>query len=406
MAVFFIIVGLVVAIIVLSIKYFKTYAKVASHDAYDSAAKKKAERLKREDPIISCDYCGAKINTRIQKTCPQCGAAYDLDDEWLKRHNPDAEWIEINSIETAGEEVRQAQARAKKLAKYIRIIIYILIGMLLFMVGTSLIINFVENHTHGKYIKDEKLNQYSYEKYEPVEYDFEGDPVVFEEAGARVTADGIYRDEEYNYIKIGYKIENLTKEPLEISFSRSFLNRVESRDIDGGWVEGQSSVMVYSWIYDNVPEAVKSITLTGFRVYGVGNEKLYNGGDADCTILTTNADFDETPVTADENIVFENDKVTVAQTDDYSFWVYNKTDCAVFMTGSEYILINNNKYEATGIYKEMIPAGCVHTRGRVRCFDEAFTELKEDDCVQFSISFHSDEDPTIDFSTGYFELIH
>ena len=54
----------------------------------------------------------------------------------------------------------------------------------------------------------------------------------------------------------------------------------------------------------------------------------------------------------------------------------------------------------------MIPAGCVHTRGRVRCFDEAFTELKEDDCVRFSISFHSDEDPTIDFSTGYFELIH
>lgn len=409
---FFVSVGLIAAIIVLTIKYFKTYARVASHDAYDSAAKKKAQKLKHEDPVISCDFCGAKIDTRVQKTCSQCGAAYDLDQEWLDRHDPDAEWIDINSKDTASEEVKKAAAEAKKIAKSIRIIIYILVGTLLLVVGIALLVNFIEDHIHGTFLTDEVLNRYSSEGYEPVDYGFDTEPVVFEKEGAKVTVEGIYRDEKQNYIKIGYKIENTTSDPLEITFSKSYLNRIENWSYEGGWVPANSSVIVYSWIYKDVPDIIKSLRFTGFRVYEVGNKKLYNGGENDYSILTTNAQFDETPVLPKERIAFENDKVTIAvqpldekaNNNNYTFLVFNKTDCAIIMDISEYILINGNKYEASGIYKEMIPAGCVHTRGSVHCFDDAFKELKESDQVQLSFSFASDEDPTIDFSTGYFEL--
>ncbi len=412
MPVFLISVGLIIAITVLTVKYFKTYARVASHGAYDAAAKKKAEKLKREDPIISCDYCGAKIDTRVQKTCPQCGAAYDVDKEWLERHDPNAEWIEINSKDTASEEVKLAEAKAKKIAKTIRIIIYVLVGTLVFMVGTAIIVNFLRKHTHGNFIKNGVLNEYSYENYEPVNYGFGDKNVVFEEAGAKVTVEGIYRDEEYKYFKIGFKIENTTSEPLKITFNMNYLNRVESLKYEGGWVPANTAVTVYSWIYKSKFDTIKSLRFTDFHVYGVGEKQLYKSDEGEYSILTTNADFDETPIIPEELIAFENEKVTIAvlplsedaHSNDYSFKILNKTDCTLIIDCSDYMIINGNKYRVSGIYKDPIPAGCVYVSGRAYSTADAFAELKEGDVVQLSFSFTCEEDPTIDFSTGYFEL--
>lgn len=415
MVIFFIVLGMIIALLVLTIKYFTTYARVASHKSYDEEAKKRAAKQKYEDPVITCDFCGAKIDTRTQKTCPKCGAEYAADKEWLERHDPDAVWIDVNSKDTASEEVKRARAKAKKIAKNIRIIIYILAGGIVLMLILALInyfIGTVAENSPGKFIENEVLNEYSYEHFVPEEYGFDTEPVIFQLGGVKATVEGIYKDSERNDIKIGYRIENTTDQPLDISFSRDYLNRFERWSYIGGWVPANSSVIVYEWIYKDAPEVVKSLSFTGFKVYAVGRTKIYNGAENDYSTVTTNAEFDETPVLPEEQIAFENEKVAIAvrpldedaRSNAYSFWVYNKTGNAMYMDLPDYILINDEKCEVSGIYKELIPAGCVHTRGDARSYDKPFTELKDSDIVRLSFSFTSEEDPSLDFSTGYFEL--
>ena len=64
------IVVLVVVIIVLLIRYMRINADVLSREEFKIAADRKADKLKREDPIITCDYCGSTIDTRIHTHCP------------------------------------------------------------------------------------------------------------------------------------------------------------------------------------------------------------------------------------------------------------------------------------------------------------------------------------------------
>ena len=71
-----------VAAVKLIKKYYKKSMKQIARADFESAAVDKARDLKHDDAVISCDYCGAKIDTNLLKKCPQCGALYDDDREW------------------------------------------------------------------------------------------------------------------------------------------------------------------------------------------------------------------------------------------------------------------------------------------------------------------------------------
>lgn len=105
-AVFILIIILIPVSAVLIKKFYKKSMKKLARSDYESAAIKKARKLKHDDPVISCDYCGAEINTALLKKCAQCGAPYDEDKEW-KTHLVDDE----NSSEYGSDKYLDAQKK-------------------------------------------------------------------------------------------------------------------------------------------------------------------------------------------------------------------------------------------------------------------------------------------------------
>ena len=116
---------LIAAIIFTAIRYFLAYARLTSHKSFEKEAKLRTARLSYEDPVITCDYCGSKINTVSDRGCPSCGATYFRDKEWILRHQTDAKWVDANAEETADAEISRSYADARKQWKLLRMLLII-----------------------------------------------------------------------------------------------------------------------------------------------------------------------------------------------------------------------------------------------------------------------------------------
>ena len=131
------IIALVVAIVVLAIKYFMAYAKLTSQKSFRTEARRRGQELKYENPMITCDYCGARIDTSKDRTCPSCGGEYSHDKEWIEKHRIKDEWIEANAEEVADQEIGKAQQEAEKIASRLKLAIIILLVILGLLVGVD-----------------------------------------------------------------------------------------------------------------------------------------------------------------------------------------------------------------------------------------------------------------------------
>ncbi len=68
----------IAVIIVFGVKYLKVLNDVYGRDEIRKAAEEEAKNIRLRDPVITCDYCGCKVDTREYKVCPHCGGAYNL----------------------------------------------------------------------------------------------------------------------------------------------------------------------------------------------------------------------------------------------------------------------------------------------------------------------------------------
>jgi ribosomal protein L37E len=46
-----------------------------------------SQHREKADTIITCDYCGSKVDTSKYAVCNHCGGPYGDDDEWKKTRN-------------------------------------------------------------------------------------------------------------------------------------------------------------------------------------------------------------------------------------------------------------------------------------------------------------------------------
>ena len=92
MIVVLILIALILYLIVEIFRYQKVKANAFSKKEVARAADEHARKLSYADPVISCDYCGSKIDTKKHKTCPQCGATFNRDPEWIVRHAVEEEY--------------------------------------------------------------------------------------------------------------------------------------------------------------------------------------------------------------------------------------------------------------------------------------------------------------------------
>ena len=206
LVVFGAIILLSISIVVLSIRYFMAYARLASHKSYDREARREMRARKKADPMITCDYCGTAIDTRRYKVCPNCSASYGQDTEWLERNTIPQDWVEERADVNAEKEINLARTRAKETAKKLRTCIFILLGGLVAFVALAVAAGIIERNS--RFATDEELNRYSTDHYESLNLEFENGGVILDTGTVKATVTGIYQNGYNNGIAIEYRLEN------------------------------------------------------------------------------------------------------------------------------------------------------------------------------------------------------
>lgn len=397
---------LLIAIIVLSIRYFMAYAKLRSHKSYDTAASREMKRIKYHDPKINCDYCGATIDTSREKVCPNCGAEYKNDREWKERFKPDQTWVDEQASNHAAEEISTAQTEAKRIAKKLRKAIYILSSIVGVLIILGIIITIVQKQED--YAKDDELNRYSSDSYVAADYSFLGDGIVYYHEGVTISFTGIYTDENGN-TKVEYHLSNDTANSLKIHAECVAVNNYADTFIyiyDN--VRAHSYVKKYAQINLAETSRIKTMVFTDFKVYDE-NYSYSHEDSSFATLMTTEYEASNPPAaTAEGNVIFENDIVTIfskekTDYDEYTVEVLNKTDYNLLMSCNKG-MIGSKSIEVSGVYKAWLPANCLYRNIDLHSYDDSYKNRADSDEFQVSFAFTCPEHPEVDFSTGYFGI--
>lgn len=411
------IMGLIVAIIVLSIRYFMIYARLRSHTSMDTEAKRRAQVLRFEDPVITCDYCGATIDTSRDKVCPQCGASYSHDKEWTSKFEVDPEWVEANAEDMYNAELNSTRAQAARTAKLLKKLILILVGIVAVLIAIGIAVTVLDIGV--QYAEDEELNVYSDDAYEPVSYDFAGDEVLIDTEYARVTLEGIYKDEASGRYKLGYRLENLTDEPVRIRFERLAVNGLSNESETGFMYERLKKNSAVT-VYDSIRTSAEELGDIGELVFG--NRQVTVNDDYDdvwtsdeyayVTTSASNVLRGTLPSDADKELLTSKNGVSIYSVilpaTEYEeakrgIAIVNETDDDFIISGTG-CRINGSEGDLHSIYKDILLHSCTYYLPEISAYDADSNKAEHKDRIELTISFSCSKDPAKDFSSGYLEM--
>ena len=405
------IIVLFAAAVILAIKYLRINVKALGRSAMQREASKRAGRLRAEDPMITCDYCGAKFNSSENSVCPKCGADFSKDEEWLRRFDPDIEWVQAQGDELADQALSDAKRDSAKTAsklKKVMIILGCVSGCILLLAVAALVFEGQQS-----FAKNEKLNEYSFDNYVPCEYQFSDGGVLLSCDGLTVTATLYENSDSGTYdLKIGYRVQNESNRNKQVNLDVFGINGL-SEEYIGGWLYGafrkNSDVTVYGKIYDWKGGPVQEMVFGGFRVEDVKSwETLYkDDGLIRKTTSAPDADAVEIP---DGTTLYSNHGVDVILTPTeqepgedrrmFNLWIYNGTEYDYIFTATD-ISVNGRPQDYTPLYKQTLPAGYVFFADRIYAPGDEWDALTDSDRVEMSLSFSCKDHPEQDFSTGY-----
>ncbi|MBR6281095.1 MAG: hypothetical protein IKR14_01190 [Lachnospiraceae bacterium] len=420
---FLIIFGLIVYLIILAFRYKSVKANAFSRKEMEEAAHRQANKLSYKDPMITCDYCGAKIDTRKHKVCPQCGAAFDQDREWTQRHDAGDRFIDEGTREIVAEREKKSKEESQKILNRMKktmVLLSILIGV---MIALVIIVGFIDKQS--SYRKSEKLEDiYSLRDFTPADYEVVGDGVVFDQNGMRIRVTGFYVDpyteestdfgEDFNGdVAVEFVLENHTKTDYDVVIHCESFDGITYGFSRGFFVydtfKRGSDVVFYERL-NNVPlQKVTEMVIEDIHMYGDDSTESMEL-DAPVVIQTT-AQSDFKPDMGDKNLVFTNDYVDIYaeidEADDRYYWLFiqNKTEEVYMISGEEQMFVDGKPYEDSTFYKRALPGGYLFAADYIKP-----TNTGEDDIhldgreVQIGITFRCEHDPHMDFSTGYIEL--
>lgn len=410
-----VIVALLIYLIIEIIHYCKVKANVISRNEVKKAAEEKARNLKIDDPIISCDYCGAKVDTRIHKVCPQCGGAFDRDIEWTSKFNVKSEFIDEQTREIISQREEKAQEEAKKTLKRIRNTIFALVGINIFIFGVALIFLLMDPLFSGR--GNETIDK-QFSGYVKSDNAIQGDGVICDANGFKITLTGIYTnpkrigdDGYYGSIVMEFQVENNTGKDVSASLYCAGNSGMacEGHILFYDDFKKNKTVTIYEQMYLGESEKVSELVFNELRVSSKkGFENIYELKDP--VRIKTSCDFTY-PLELEENsvLVFSNDMVDIYKTykcreNDcgYIFTIVNKSDKDLYVS-SDNFLIDGAEVDSDKLRKELIPSGYWFKSNELDPFGADYTDLSKNN-THVSLSFFCKEDPALGFSTGYLDL--
>ena len=404
-----------IGLIICIIRLIRSQSRLLSKREMNKEAHKRALDLKYKDPVITCDYCGRKINTKKEKVCPGCGASYGTDEEWKARHNVSDEFVK-----------KHAEAISKDMEKRSRIegkfgLIWLL-GMSVAMVTFfCLMVHFGYDALFLPAVRsDEILNESTFEYYTKADYTVDGDGVLYEDDRIAIKVSGIYHgtyevDNEIfgkeGHIKIGFTITNKTKEKAVISFDCRTVNGVEESGYYfscWGAFKKHSDTTIYETLYYVPYRDISSICFENIDVYFEHNRKI-EVLNSFVELKTTLTD-ERIPDFRRCSLLYTNDIVDVYEYQKENSY-YESIDVFVINKTGLDIKIECDGVRSCGkdvafpydFYDTYIRSGEIFRFSRSRAFNAYYGDLAGKD-MEVSFTFKFPDDPSKNQSTGYFDL--
>ncbi len=394
---------LLISTIVLIVKYIRINVKVLSRESIEKEARKRAKELIYEDPVITCDYCGTKIDTAVDKVCPNCGGSYSNDKEWQRRHAVDPEWEEKNIQELINQKLQEAQEKSANIKRRLKKAI-ISLSVIMALLIIFAIVSQISIMSRSYYAESEKLNNYSFEHYTAEDYTIDGDGIIVDEKDIKVALTGIYKDEEKETFKLEYSIKNSSKENLKVRFYRSGTNERAYNHIFYETIKSGDSVTLYDRIYDLTDPEISSLIFTGIQI-STKEAVIYNREEY--LRMKTTSTYVPVHQQPEGTVIYDQKNVKIVSSEDnedgYHIWIDNRTDNDFLITSTE-LKVDGEKQNTTNIYKETLPAHHVYISSGIRVIGTDMSETKKAGEIQISIEFKCDDSPAEGFSTGYMNL--
>ena len=379
-------------------------------------AQKQVQKLKLKDPVITCDYCGCRIDTGKDRICPGCGGSYNKDKEWQKRHEISEEYIDKSAVRISGELETKNRIESGPAIKRL-----VISGSLTFV----LILMFcLAGRAIARYPKirgDEELNeQGSYRTFSESDYKIKGDGIVYEDDDITVKLLGFYDDDNkydsdlfgpIGNVKVGFRISNRSKEDLRVSLrcdSLDGITREGSYFYIYSTFKRQKDTVIYEEMYTVPDQTVSEMIITHFQVrYDDYNKDV---SITEPVVISTTASFKDPIASARSEVLFANDLIEIDKhlgenpgSDRSELIIKNRTDMILSIDCDGVIADGMPVDYPYSFYDTLIPPGYTFIVNAYHAYDKTSGDIADKN-VQASFTFRFKEDPAKSFSTGYFDI--
>ena len=412
-----IVISIVAAIVVCTfgavyniVQYVKVKNQLLGEKEVRAAAENEVAKIKYRDPMISCDYCGAKIDTRRNKVCPNCGGSYSKDSEWLERHNVDSKTMGRIQGRMLSDLKDEASVRSQE--KLRRIFRRIIIFAAPVVILTCAIIGIVIYTNLNDYRKNEELNTGSLYHFSEADYKVENGGVIFDDGDVTVAITGIYTDQT-QYQDAMYGTVGAVRVQLHVvnRLKRKISLSVECESVSGITTEykgfyffdnfkKESDTTIYETLYSVPGQKISELVITQFEISDK-DRKYYRTIERPVTVTTT-AETPYKPDFSDQTPLFSNDKADI-----YCFYMAQEpvpgyVFCIVNKTG--YCMEVENEAAKTRKRNERIPFFYMLKIPAGYTFISDPEEVDDDNTRGVSCLITFPEKPELGFSTGYLKV--
>jgi len=407
---------LIIILIAEIFRYNKIKANAFSEEEVTRAAEEQARKIKYKDPVITCRYCGAAIDTSLYKICQQCGGPYDDNPEWTERHEVKDSFIEEGTAAVIAKREKKAKAETEQIMKRIKVEIAVISGILLFMMALAAFGYYL--YDYHRYQRNEDVNGNNHH-YVAADYQIEGDGVIYDKDGVKISVTGIYvedgpesqtYDEENRNTKVGFHVENGLGKNITIAMKLSGINGVinqRSYIYTYDSFRKRADVTFYEKLYPEPEDEVSEMIFDYIEVSAI--DYTYTGRLKEPVYLHTTAEKKDTPDFSDKKKIYSaNDIDIYASFDDdkyfygYKLFIVNNSDREYALNNLE-LRLDGSPVGIENIHDGMLPAGCIYETDRIRSYDVELSEMLEKK-AEIAISFVDKKTHLYDFSTGFMDV--
>ena len=311
----------VVFLVIYVIQMHRTKKEYLGKNAVKQIAEQAAEQALKKETKITCDYCGFVIDTKKYKVCPQCGATYGSDQEWLDRRNVDP--AKMDKKFQAG--IQKNKNKVKELnARRMKRVIFLVIAISAFIIFTGAVVILALGSRSAERNRSDTVK----EGYEKTGYRFTDSTIVDNndlkvELGDIYVRDDSYSDEKSFSYMIEVRIQNMTGKNGHLTFD----------------VPAANNLCIPEYFYEEIGKKGEFIRFIEIPRYYLGDEYLkklvlsdirdmdnkYNEyiNIKEPIVFITDAEYDLKPSEPIGEVLYEkNDVVFSLERNEEGDWLY------------------------------------------------------------------------------------